>query len=111
MNQSAMRYEGTIYRPPSEGRSYILQATIGCSWNKCVYCDMYREKEFRVRELADTLEDLREAARLTDHRIGLTRQTVIAIEADKYSPSLETAFKIALVFGVPGWKRLPFGIE
>jgi putative transcriptional regulator len=33
-------------------------------------------------------------------RIGLTRQTVIAIEQDKYSPSLETAFKVALVFGV-----------
>lgn len=33
--------------------------------------------------------------------IGVTRQTVIAIEQDKYSPSLETAFKIALVFGVP----------
>jgi radical SAM superfamily enzyme YgiQ (UPF0313 family) len=69
MNEAGMRYEGTIYRPPSEARSYILQATIGCSWNKCVYCDMYREKDFRVRELADTLEDLREAARLTDHRI------------------------------------------
>jgi putative transcriptional regulator len=33
--------------------------------------------------------------------IGLTRQTVIAIEGDKYSPSLDTAFRIALVFGVP----------
>src|SRR5262245_55297586 len=57
----SMRYEGTIYRPPSEAESYILQATIGCSWNKCVYCDMCREKEFRVRELAETLEDLRQA--------------------------------------------------
>ena len=34
-------------------------------------------------------------------KIGVTRQTVIAIEQDKYSPSLETAFKIAMVFGVP----------
>jgi putative transcriptional regulator len=33
--------------------------------------------------------------------IGVTRQTIIAIEQDKYSPSLESAFKIALVFGVP----------
>ena len=57
-----MRYEGQIYRPPSEAHSYILQATIGCSWNKCVYCAMYRDKEFRVRELAETLTDLRMAA-------------------------------------------------
>jgi radical SAM superfamily enzyme YgiQ (UPF0313 family) len=57
-----MRYEGQIYRPPSEAESYILQATIGCSWNHCVYCDMYRAKEFRVRTLSDTLEDVRMAA-------------------------------------------------
>lgn len=34
-------------------------------------------------------------------RVGVTRQTIIAIEQDKYSPSLETAFKIAVVLGVP----------
>ena len=37
---------------------------------------------------------------LADH-VGVTRQTVIAIEQDKYSPSLETAFKVADVLGVP----------
>ena len=58
-----MRYEGQIYRPPSEAYSYILQATIGCSWNKCVYCDMYRAKDFRVRELDETLTDIALAAR------------------------------------------------
>jgi putative transcriptional regulator len=34
-------------------------------------------------------------------KIGVTRQTVIAIEQDKYSPSLETAFKVAIALGVP----------
>jgi radical SAM superfamily enzyme YgiQ (UPF0313 family) len=53
-----MRYQGKIYRPPSEAESYILQATIGCSWNKCTYCDMYREKDFSVRPLDETLEDV-----------------------------------------------------
>ena len=57
-----MRYEGQIYRPPSEADSYILQATIGCSWNHCTYCDMYRNKSFRVRNLDETLADIRTAA-------------------------------------------------
>ena len=59
-----MRYEGKLYRPPSEADAYILQATIGCSWNHCTYCDMYRDKTFRVRELAATLEDLETAGRI-----------------------------------------------
>jgi putative transcriptional regulator len=55
--------------------------------------------------IRNTLRDLRAAREMTQQeladKIGLTRQTVIAIEQDKYSPSLETAFKIALIFGVP----------
>ena len=57
-----MRYEGRLYRPPSEADALIVQATIGCSWNHCTYCDMYRDKSFRVRELGATLEDLDRAA-------------------------------------------------
>jgi len=53
-----VRYEGKLYRPPSEADAYILQATIGCSWNHCTYCDMYRDKDYRVRDLAETLKDL-----------------------------------------------------
>jgi radical SAM superfamily enzyme YgiQ (UPF0313 family) len=53
-----VRYEGKLYRPPSEADALIVQATIGCSWNHCTYCDMYRDKTFRVRELAETLDDL-----------------------------------------------------
>lgn len=53
-----MRFEGKIYRPPSEADALIVQATIGCSWNHCTYCDMYREKDFRVRALDETLADL-----------------------------------------------------
>ena len=56
-----MRYQGQIYRPPSEAGSYILQATIGCSWNHGTYCDLYRAKRFRVRDPGETLADVRAA--------------------------------------------------
>ena len=64
-----MRYEGAIYRPPSEADSFILQATIGCSWNHCTYCDMYREKSFRVRDLGETLADIDDAGRALGPRV------------------------------------------
>jgi radical SAM superfamily enzyme YgiQ (UPF0313 family) len=57
-----MRYEGKLYRPPSEADALIVQATIGCSWNHCTYCDMYSDKEFRLRDLGEVIEDLEQAA-------------------------------------------------
>ena len=64
-----MRYEGRIYRPPSEADALILQATIGCSWNHCTYCDMYRDKTFRVRDLSESLADLEGAATQVGGRV------------------------------------------
>ena len=46
-----IEYEGRVFRPPSEAYSLIVQVTIGCSHNKCTFCDMYKEKRFRVRKL------------------------------------------------------------
>jgi len=51
-------------------------------------------RKFRFFQNEMTQEQLAE-------KVGVTRQTIIAIESAKYAPSLELAFRIALVFGVP----------
>jgi radical SAM superfamily enzyme YgiQ (UPF0313 family) len=84
-----MRYEGRLYRPPSEADALIVQATIGCSWNHCTYCDMYREKEFRVRDLAETLEDIDRAGR--DATVGDGVEKVFVADGD------------ALILGLDHW--------
>lgn len=58
-----MKYEGTIYRPPSEAESLILQVAIGCSHNKCTFCGSFKEKKFRVRSFDEIREDVEEAKR------------------------------------------------
>jgi len=57
-----LRYEGSIYRPPSEAWSLIVQATIGCSHNKCSFCSMYKDKKFRIRSIEDIIKDISEAS-------------------------------------------------
>ena len=75
-----MDYVGRIFRPPSEAHSLLLQVTIGCSHNRCVYCDMYRDKQFRPKPVELIQADLREAAALG--RRGVRSDRVFLCDGD-----------------------------
>ncbi len=86
-----MRYEPPIFRPPSEAESLILQATVGCSWNHCTYCAMYRGKSYRVRPLEELLEDVRAAARECGPavmRVFVADGDALAMEPGRWEPLL-----------------------
>ncbi|PQP34968.1 radical SAM protein [Desulfobacteraceae bacterium SEEP-SAG9] len=57
-----MHYEGNIIRPPSEANSILLQATVGCSRNKCTFCGTYMGERFRIKPDSVILEDIAFAA-------------------------------------------------
>ncbi|WP_300454476.1 radical SAM protein [Accumulibacter sp.] len=61
-----IRYVEPVYRPPSEAESLILPVTDGCSWNHCIFCEMYTapQKRFRARDEAELLESLRRTGEL-----------------------------------------------
>lgn len=51
-------YDYPLYRPPSESNSLIIQATLGCSHNKCNFCNMYKSKKFKIKSLEDIKNDI-----------------------------------------------------
>lgn len=63
-----MHYEGMIFRPPSEAYSILLQVTVGCSHNKCTFCEMYKEKRiFKIKSDKEVMADLAYAAKNYRH--------------------------------------------
>lgn len=83
-------YEGDVFRPPSEARSLILQATIGCSHNRCTFCAMYKRKKYRARPLAEINRDIVTAAAYLPH----TRRVFLA---DGNALAMATADLVAIL--------------
>lgn len=88
-----MRYHEPLFRPPSEADSFILQATLGCSWNACTYCAMYRTKHYQVRPLGEVLADIAEAgARFAEgiRHVFVADGDPLGMALDQWEPILLT---------------------
>jgi radical SAM superfamily enzyme YgiQ (UPF0313 family) len=65
-----MRYEGPIYRPPSEADSLLIQATVGCPHNRCTFCMVYKNgSPYRVRTVKEIVADMQTAASFGEKRV------------------------------------------
>lgn len=57
-------YDEPLFRPPSEADSLILQITLGCSWNKCAFCEMYSSKQFKIKDEATIIQEIKSVSNL-----------------------------------------------
>ena len=90
-----MRYEGTIYRPPGEWKSWLLQVSVGCPHNACTFCGMYKDKRYRVRPLEEIYEDiaLARAAYGDVNRVFLCDGDAVAMDTGELLAVLERLYE------------------
>lgn len=86
-----LQYEGSIWRPPSEAKSLILQATVGCSHNACIFCVSYKNKRYRVRGesgITQDLDQLSNRVKQRTTRVFLADGNALAMNADEMAKVL-----------------------
>ena len=85
-----LAYDAPLYRPPSEARSLIFQVTLGCSFNECSFCDMYRSKEYSERPWDEVRAEIDMMARYMPE----TRRVFLA---DGDALNIDTEYMIKIV--------------
>ena len=80
-----MNYEGKVYRPWTEADSVLVQTTLGCTHNRCTFCDMFRDKKFCVKNIDEVFADIEELRGYYRHveSIFLIDGNVMALSTDK----------------------------
>lgn len=84
-------YDSPLYRPPSEANSMIFQVTLGCSFNKCSFCNMYRTKEYIERPWDEIKTEIELAAKAypETQRVFLADGDALNLTTDKLIQILE----------------------
>lgn len=87
-------YNQPLYRPPAEANSIIIQATLGCSFNKCTFCTMYESKEFVERPLEEVFLDIDNMANSYNdaNKMFLADGDALAIKTNQLVKILDYAY-------------------
>lgn len=91
-----MPYVGSIYRPPSEADSLIIQVTVGCSHHKCTFCSTFLEKRFRLKDWAEIEGDINLAAQYYGpyvERVFLADGNVLTLSTRRLLQILERLYR------------------
>jgi len=85
-----IKYNEPVFRPPAEARSAIIQATLGCSWNKCAFCEMYTSKKFKARSFEELKPEIQTLANAYKgvKKIFLADGDAFVLSAKKLTPIL-----------------------
>lgn len=78
-------YDEPLFRPPSEAYSLIFQVTLGCSWNKCAFCEMYTSKKFKVKPEEQVMNEIDEMASVGQEirKVFLADGNAMALSSEK----------------------------
>lgn len=90
-----IEHDWPVFRPPSEADSLILQATLGCTHNRCAFCAMYQTKRFRIRKQEELLAEIAWAGQhLGDtRRVFLADGDAFALSTERMLPILESLYQ------------------
>ncbi|RLD77865.1 MAG: radical SAM protein [Bacteroidetes bacterium] len=96
MYHPAIEYDYPLFRPPSEGNSLILQITTGCSWNKCAFCEMYAEKQFKTKNFEQIKKEIESFKPVADKitKIFLADGDALVLKTEKLLRVLNEINKI-----------------
>lgn len=86
-----LNYDEPLFRPPAEAFSAIIQATLGCSWNRCAFCEMYSSKKFKVRAFDELKPEIEALSQIYPEarKVFIADGDAFVMSASKLIPILE----------------------
>jgi hypothetical protein len=90
MDEKKIHFEQGPIRPPNEARSLLLRITRNCTWNKCLFCPVYKKKKFSRRSIEDIKNDIQTVRSIADDIKNLSKS--LGFEGEINDQIIKTVF-------------------